>query len=218
MPDLDFQVEGAEVVAYEAAPLLAFKLRLTQVGPDKEDRRPIHSVMLRCQIRIEPARRSYRAAEQERLLDLFGEPHRWGQTLCPMLWTHTNVMVPAFTGTTLVDLPVPCTYDFNVAAAKYFHALEDGLVPLCLLFSGTIFYEAIDQGLQVAQISWEKEAYFRLPIRIWREMMDRYYPNGAWLFLRRDVLDRLHEYKRKLGLPTWEQALESLLEGSPVVR
>ena len=36
-------------------------------------------------------------------------------------------------------LPVPLTYDFEVATAKYFHGLEDGEIPLLLLFSGTIF-------------------------------------------------------------------------------
>jgi hypothetical protein len=41
--------------------------------------------------------------------------------------------------------------------------------------------------------------------------MDHYYPNSAWLCLRKDVFDRLYEYKRQRGLPTWEQALESLL-------
>jgi hypothetical protein len=206
MPDLSFQVEGAQAVPFAASPLLAFRLRIA-TGADQ----PIHTVALRCQVRIEVARRRYGAQEQAKLLDLFGEPERWGQTLRPMLWTHTSVVVPGFTGSTVVDLPVPCTYDFNVAAAKYFHALEGGEVPLCLLFSGTVFYTAEDGALQVAQIPWEKEATFRLPVRVWQEMMDHYYPNSAWLCLRKDVFDRLYRYKSRRGLPTWEQALESLL-------
>ncbi|MDX6692798.1 MAG: hypothetical protein QOF02_401 [Blastocatellia bacterium] len=207
MPDLNFQIEGAEAVAYAAAPLLSFKLRVENTVAAE----PIHTVALHCQIQIEAPRRHYNEQEQERLLDLYGEPDRWGQTLRTMLWTHASVVVKPFEGATLVDLPVPCTFDFNVAAAKYFAGLEDGEVPLCLLFSGTVFYEAEDGALQVSQISWEKEARYRLPVRVWQQMMDFYYPNSAWLSLRRDVFDRLYRYKMRRGIPTWEQTLESLL-------
>jgi hypothetical protein len=207
MPDLDFQVESAEAVAHAAAPLLVFKLRVACADADER----IHSIALRCQIQIEATRRQYNEREQERLLDLYGEPQRWGQTLRTMLWTHASVIVRPFTGSTLVDLPVPCTFDFNVAATKYFAGLEDGEVPLLMLFSGTIFYEAEDGALQVSQISWEKEAKYRLPVRVWREMMDFYYPNSVWLSLRRDVFDRLNQYKMRRGIPSWEQAFENLL-------
>ncbi len=207
MPDLNFQVEGVEAVAHAAAPLLSFKLRVTNAEPDE----PIHTVALRCQIQIEAARRRYNEREQERLLDLFGEPERWGQTLRTTLWTHASMVVTPFQGSTLVELPVPCTFDFNVAATKYFAGLEEGEVPLLMLFSGTVFYEATDGALQVSQISWEKEAKYRLPVRVWQEMMDFYYPNSAWLSLRRDVFDRLAQYKMRRGIPTWEQALESML-------
>ena len=208
VPDLNFQVEKAEPVTFAVSPLLIFKLRVREAGTVPTS---IHAITLWCQIRIEPTRRSYGAPEAERLLDLFGTRDRWGQTLKAMLWTHTSVVVPPFTGTTVVDLPVPCTFDFNVAATKYFNALEDGEVPLVLLFSGTIFYDTEDHGLQVAQISWEKEASFRLPVPVWRKMMDHYYPNSAWLCLRKDMFDRLALYKSRQGIPTWEQALERLL-------
>lgn len=207
MPDVSFQVEGAEAVPFAASPLLAFKLRLANAVSEE----PIHTVALRCQIQIEAARRRYGAAEQERLLDLFGEPERWGQTLRTMLWTHTSIVVPPFTGHTVVDLPVPCTFDFNIAAAKYFAGLEDGEVPLNLLFSGTVFYEDGEAGLQVAQIPWDREAKYKLPVPVWKEMIDSYYPNSAWLCLRRDIFDRFYQYKMRRGMPTWEQALESLL-------
>jgi hypothetical protein len=42
-------------------------------------------------------------------------------------------------------------------------------------------------------------------------MMDCYYPNSAWLSLRRDVFDRLFQFKTQNGIPTWEQALEKML-------
>lgn len=207
MPDLNFQVSGAEAVPFAASPLLVFKLNVTNANAEA----PIHTIALRCQIQIEATRRRYSAAEQEHLLDLYGEPERWSQTLRTMLWTHASIVVPPFDGSTTVDLQVPCTFDFNVAATKYFAGLEDGEVPLCLQFSGTIFYEAEDGAMQIAQISWEKEAKYRLPVRVWKEMMDSYYPNSAWLCLRRDVFERLDEYKRRRGIPTWEKALESLL-------
>jgi Family of unknown function (DUF6084) len=207
VPDLSFQVEGAEAVPYAVAPLLALKLRVTNADAEE----PIQTVALRCQLQLEVTRRHYNPEEQERLHDLFGEPERWGQTLRTMLWTHASINVPPFTGNIVVDLQVPCTFDFNVAATKYFAGLEDGEIPIELLFSGTVFYEALDGALQVAQISWEAEAKYRLPVRVWQQMMDIYYPNSAWLNLRRDVFDRLYEYKRRRGIPTWEQALAELL-------
>jgi hypothetical protein len=207
VPDLSFQVLEAEPQTFAASPLLLFKLRLANANPEER----IHTVALRCQIQIEATRRHYGERDQERLLDLFGEPERWGQTLRTLLWTHTSTVVARFEGETVADLPVPCTFDFNVAAAKYFAGLEDGEVPLCLQFSGTVFYEGAHGALQIAQIPWSKEASYRLPVRVWKDMMDIYYPNSAWLCLRRDAFDRLYEYKMRRGIPTWEQALESLL-------
>jgi hypothetical protein len=205
--NLSFKVEGAAPVTYAAAPLLAFKLRITNALDDQ----PLHAVALRCQIQLDALRRHYNPHEQALLKDLYGEPERWGQTLRTMLWTFTSVIVPPFTGSTLLELPVPCSYDFNVAATKYFYALDEGEVPLTLLFSGTIFYEAEDGALQVAQVPWDQEATYRLPVRVWQDMMEHYYPNSAWLSLRKDIFDRLYRYKVQSGLPTWEQTVESLL-------
>jgi hypothetical protein len=207
MPDLSFEVEGVEAVPFSAAPLLAFKLRVTNANANE----PVQSVALRCQLQIESTHRKYTPAEQERVLDLFGAPERWSRTLRPMLWTHASVTVPPFTSSVVVDLPVVCTFDFNVAATKYFAALDDGEVPLNLMFSGTIFYEPGDSGLQIEQIPWDREAKFRLPARVWKQMMDVYYPNVAWLCLRRDVFDKLAQYKMNRGIPTWEEAIERLL-------
>jgi hypothetical protein len=214
MPDLSFKVEGAEVAKFSASPQLAFKLRITNADPAET----VHSVALRCQIQIEVTRRRYDAEEQEHLRDLFGEPDRWSQTLRNLLWTHVNVNVPPFKGETVVELPVPCTFDFNVGATKYFHGLGDGEVHLCLMFSGTIFYAAEGEHFQVSPISWEKDASFKLPVKVWREMMDSYYPNSAWLCLRRDLFERLYEYKVRHGILTWEQALENMLQAEEAVR
>jgi hypothetical protein len=207
MPNLGFEIEGVELVANAATPMLAFKLRLSNANPQET----IHTVALRCQIQLEVTRRKYTPEDQERLQDLFGEPSRWGQTLRNLLWTHVNLVVPSFEGTTLVDLPVPCTFDFNVAATKYFDGLSEGDIPVCLQFSGTVFYATSEAGLQVAPISWDKEARFKLPVKLWREAMDTYYPNSVWLCLHKDAFDRLYQYKVRHGIPTWEATLERIV-------
>jgi hypothetical protein len=205
VPELTFHVEGAKAVPYSASPLLALQVRIGCAAG------PIHSLGLHCQVRIEAARRRYAAAEQAGLVDLFGTPERWGQTLRSLLWANTSVAVPAFSGSTVVDLPLPCSGDFNLAVTRYMSALEDGEVPLALLFSGTIFHASPGGALQVAQVPWDREAAYRLPVRVWREMMNHYFPGSAWLVLRQDVLDRLARYKSRGAFATWEQALESLL-------
>jgi hypothetical protein len=207
MPDLNITVRGAEVVPFAASPTLAFRLCVANANPAEA----IHTVALRCQIQLEVTRRRYAASEQESLRDLFGEPARWGQTLRNLLWTNTSMVIPPFTGEIAVDLHVPCTFDFSVATTKYFHGLEEGEIPVCLMFSGTVFYADHDGALRAAPISWDKETKFRLPLKVWKDMMDVYYPNSAWLCLRRDVFDDLQQFKTERGIPTWEQAFEILL-------
>jgi len=202
-------------VPFGLAPQLAFGLRVSNAAPAEA----IHTVVLRCQIQIDVTRRRYAPDEEQRLRDLFGDPARWSQTLRTMLWTHATTVISAFAGESTLDLLVPCTFDFNIAATKYFYGLSAGEVPLSLLFSGSVFYEDATGALQVAPISWTKEATYRLPVQLWRDLMDAYYPNEAWLHLRRDVFDRLYRYKVSRGIPTWEQAIEGVLpvgEEAPV--
>jgi Family of unknown function (DUF6084) len=211
MPDLQLTIEGAEAVAYAATPLLTFKLRVV----NKPEEQVVHTLALRAQIQIEVARRKYDAVEQERLRDLFGEPSRWGQTLRTMLWTHASVMVPRFAGSATVEVPVPCTFDFNVAATKYFHGVTAGHLPLCFQFSGTVFYQGEDGTMQVAPVSWDKEAKYRLPVKVWKDLMEMYYPNSAWLSLHRDAFEKLYQFKVREGIPTWEEALDRALSALP---
>jgi hypothetical protein len=214
MPDLSFQIESASVVPFAATPMLAFRMRIRNAGTNET----IHTVALRCQIQIEAARRRYTPDEQGRLVDLFDAPDRWSQTLRSMLWTHVNLVVPGFDGSeTALDLQIPCSFDFNAAATKYFGGLTDGDIPLEMLFSGTVFYSPAEGALQVAPISWEQEARFKLPVSLWRQMMDAYYPNSVWINLRRDVFDRLNHLKMRHGIPTWEQTLEYVLETQAMV-
>ncbi len=207
MPDLSFSIVSAAPVSYAVTPMLALKLAITNTDPNE----CIHSIALQAQIQIEATRRPYAASEEPRLVDLFGQRERWNQTLRTMLWTLATVNVRGFSGATTADLMVPCTFDFNVAATKYFAALESGDIPLAVLFSGTVFYDCGDQGLQIAQIPWSKEARFRLPVSVWKQVIEHYYPNTVWLTLHRDVFDRLHDFKMRNSIPTWEQAMEMLL-------
>lgn len=205
MPDLRFQVEDALPTPKAATPELSFKVRITNSDPG-----PVHSIALRIQAQIEPVRRRYSEAEQENLYELFGEPERWSKSLHPLLWANLNVNVPAFTADTLIDVQLPCTFDFNVATTKYIYGLQDDELPVTLLFSGTIFY-AGHMGLQIAQIPWERDASYRLPVKVWKEMMDSHYPDTAWICLRREVFERLNEFRARHGISTWEQAVERML-------
>ena len=209
MVDLDFAILGVEVEPYAMSPQLLFNLRVASRTPLVD----ILNVMLNCQLRIEPARRAYGEAEHDRLSDLFGSPERWGQTLQSFLWTHASVSVPAFNAECVVPLRAPCSFDFNVAATKYFEGLADGEAPLTFLFSGSVFYRDADDRMQICQIDWTKQCRYRMPVAVWRDMMERYYPNSAWLRLDRDAFDALYRFKRRRGFPTFEQAVQALVDG-----
>lgn len=207
MPQLKFSIDAAEPIRFAAVPTLAFRLNVEQAAGGES----IENILLQAQIQIDATRRRYSPEEQAGLRDLFGETGDWSRTLRTMHWTHAPVLIPAFEQSITVNLEVPCTFDFNVAATKYFHALENGEVPLKFLFSGTVFYRDEEGGLQVTRIPWSKEAQFRLPAESWRRMMDAYYPNTAWVCLERDTFEKLAAWKRSHGLPTFERALEELL-------
>jgi hypothetical protein len=207
-PELTFAVEGA-AVAESAVPSIELALRVRRAAGG-----PVRSLALAVQVRIAAPRRSYDDATKDRLLWLFGPPADWGRSLRSLLWTRTTVMVPPFRDETRVQVPVPCTYDFEVAAATYLDAVRDGTVPLELLFSGTVFYAAQDRRLQTAQVSWEQEAAYDLPAGLWREAMDRFFPGARWLRLDAGSFDRLAAFRTAGALPSWEAAIEALLDGA----
>ncbi len=206
VPELGFTVLACEPLPHAAAPSLRFSLAIDAQGL------AVRSVMLEVQIRIAATQRGYDAAEQAQLGDLFGEAHRWGTTLRNLLWTQATLVVPPFEGATVVDLIVPCTYDFDVAAAKYLAGLHDGEIPLELLFSGTVFYAGASGALQINRISWNAEASHRLPVRVWRETMDHYFPNSAWLRLDREAFERLVAFRARRALTSWEAVIDALME------
>lgn len=207
IPVLSFAVWDAAAERYSAAPTLNFALRVERTGGG-----PVRSILLDTQIQIAARRRPYSEGEQAWLVELFGTPDRWATTLRTLLWARTTLVVPPFSDSTEVNLPVACSYDLEANAANYLSGLEDGEVPLELLFSGSVFYAGPGGMLQTARISWEQEAEYRLPVRVWREAMDRHFPDSAWLRLGRPAFDRLRAYKAEHGLRTLEDAVERLLE------
>ncbi|MDH2429031.1 DUF6084 family protein [Sphaerisporangium sp. TRM90804] len=206
MADLRFECLGVRAEQYSVFPTLVFRLGLTE-----PDGAAVHAVALHCQIRILPQARRYASGEAVLLADLFGDPSRWGDTLKPFHFATVSVMVPRFTGATEVDLPVPCTYDLEVAGGKYLASLDAGEVPLLLLFSGTVFSRR-GEGFTVRQVPWHCEARAALPVAVWRELMDRYFPGGGWLRLRRDTLRALQRFKSGRALATWDDVAEVLLK------
>jgi hypothetical protein len=203
---LEFSVTGARAEPYAVSPMLMLRLRINETSGAKID-----AIALRVQIQLEVQRRRYAAGESEMLRELFGEPSRYADTLKPMLWTHVAQMVLAFEGQTEVDLPIPCSYDFEVAAHKYLASLSDGIIPVNLLFSGMVFVEG-ENGVAPEFVPWSCEARYALPVTVWREAVDASFPNAAWIRVNRDLFEELRRFKIATGLPTWDGALERLCE------
>lgn len=205
MSDLAFTVADLFAEPYAVAPQLTARLRITE-----STGATIHAIALRAQVRLEPQRRAYSVEEERGVLDLFGPRERWYDTLKPFMWMQTSAMVQGFTGVTEVDLALPCTYDFEVTASKYLHALRDGTVGVVLLFSGTVFTRG-ERGFGVEQVPWDREARYDLPVSVWRELVGHYYPHSGWIRLDRDTIGRLAGYKSEHGMTTWEETLHRLL-------
>lgn len=208
MPELSFDVLGAGPDVYGTDPTMLFRLRVAETSGD-----PIHTMMLRVQIQIDAQVRTYEPEERALLVDLFGDAERWGETVRPFNWTNASAMIPGFRGSTEIDLAVPCTYDFDVAAAKYLHGLRGGHVPLDFLFSGTVISRGAT-GYAVTQVPWHKDCTFALPVETWRRLVDLYWPGGGWVRLRADTIDRLQRYKSACGLTDWDSTIDRLLEGT----
>ncbi len=205
MSTYEFSVVDIFAEPYAAAPQLTARLRILESSGET-----IHAIALRCQVRIEPQRRRYEEADESGLRALFGDRDRWVDTLKPFLWMQCNAMVQGFTGITEVDLALPCTYDFEVTGSRYLHAVTEGTIPLALLFSGTIFTKGAN-GFGVQQVPWDCEANYALPVTVWQQMIESYFPNTGWIRLDQDVLDSLADFKSRHGLTTWEETVATLL-------
>jgi Family of unknown function (DUF6084) len=205
MADLAFSCTSMAAERYAATPALTLTLKITESTGVR-----VHAIALRCQIRVEPHRRRYSAEEAQRLRDLFGDVTRWAETMKPIQLAMVSTMVPAFTTVTEADLPVPCTYDLEVASARYLQGLDDGTIPLLMLFSGTVFV-AHGDAFAVELVPWSAETTYRLPVSVWRELVDLHFPGSAWLRCSRDTLDALSVFKAERALPTWDATLAALL-------
>ena len=208
MSDLSFRVDDVVAEPFSAAPQLTARLQISEGSETK-----IHAIALRCQVRIEPQRRGYTADETGGLADQFGGRDRWSQTLKPFLWMQCGTMVQGFDALTMVDLPMPVTYDFDVTASKYLHALGEGEVPLIFLFSGTVFTRGVS-GFGVEQVAWHLEDSYKMPVSVWRDCMQMHFPNAGWLRLDRDTVADLAHYKASHGLTTWDEVVGNLLAAS----
>jgi hypothetical protein len=198
MPDLAFEIEGAEAVPDAAGPMIALRLGVSSTPANSR----IHGVLLRYQVRLEGARRAApTAAEAERLRAVFGAPADWGRTLRSLLWSQASTSVAAFEGKGSAEIALPCSSDFALATTAYFNALEGGDVPLSVLFSGTVFHET-PEGVRAAPIPWSSEARFAMPLTTYREALARHFGDSAAVALRRDVLERLTKYRASRGLAT----------------
>ncbi len=208
MSALAFSVTGASAQPFAAAPTLVLRLHV-----DESTGVRVHMIALRAQVQIEPQKRRYEPNESARLTDLFGPVERYGDTLKPLLWTHASTLILGFTGETDVDLALPCSYDFEVAANKYLTALGTGDIPLALYFSGTVFVEG-ERGVAAELVSWTTEAKYRLPVAVWRATMDAHFPNTAWLRLSSDVFAELDRFRVARGLRSWDAAIAALCEAA----
>jgi Family of unknown function (DUF6084) len=204
-PELSFTVVDIVPEPYAAAPNLLARLRIEETTGDQ-----VHALALRAQVRIEPQRRRYDDTEEQALLDLFGNRSRFAQTLKPFPWVHASTVAQGFTGSTEISLVLPCTYDFEVSGTTYLHALRDGEIPLLFLFSGTVFTRGTT-GFSVSQVPWDREAAFRLPVRVWRDLMEEHFPGTEWVRMRRDTVDALAHFRHVRGLTSWDDAVTALL-------
>lgn len=205
MSGLSFGVVDIAAEPYAVTPILAARVAVSAPGDD-----PVHAIALRCQVRVDPVRRGYSDEEAAGLLDLFGPRERWATSQHTFLWQHCTAMVPGFSGETTVTLPLECTYDFEVTAAKYLHALRDGIVPLQFLFSGTVF-TAGERGFSVQQVPWDCEDRYDMPVAVWSALVAQHYPNSGFVRLAHDTVGALAAYKSARGLLSLDEAVTALL-------
>jgi hypothetical protein len=207
IPDPQFAILAARSLRHAAVPMMSLDL-----GVSEPNGRPMWMIALSVSLMIEPARRRYDEATRERLLELFGPPERWAVSTHSLLWSTCDVLVPAFTDTTVVPLPVPCSFDMEIAAVKYLHALADGEAPLAVHFNGTIYYPGDDGQMQMTLVPWSTSIDYRLEMALWRQTVEHYYPNTAWVPVHTETLAALQRAKLARGAPTLDACVRGLLE------
>ena len=207
VPDPEFAVSTAGHLPHAAAPTLEFSGGVTDASGFE-----IQSMALVVQVMIDPARRSYDPQTRARLAELFGPAEAWAPPDHGLHLARLVAFVPGFAGTGAFTLDVPCTYDLEVAAAKYFYALPDGAVPMSFHFNGTILYRDAEARLQVVPVPWSATARFRMRLSVWRTMMAEHYPGGGWVRLQPETLAALNARRSERGLHSFDAAVSELLE------
>jgi hypothetical protein len=209
MREIACRLETVAELRYAVTPTIALGLRVSA-------NHPVSGIDLRCQIMIDVPSRAHSGAERARPHGAVRrhDRHAPNAPLRPLVWTHTSANVPAFDRTCTVDLTIPLSSDFDVAVTKYFNSLDGEGIPLRLQFSGMISYRDMRDQLQIARIPLTTEAVGQLPLALVRSLRNRYYPGTAWLRIPRAAFERLIEYKRKTGLPSWEGAFDRLLDAT----
>lgn len=206
-PEPEFEIVSAAHLAFAAAPTMVFSAVASEPAGHE-----IESLALSVQLMIDPAKRGYDEATRQRLEELFGPPAHWTPSTQGLPWAQVAVVVPGFSEQTTFGIQVPCTYDLEVAAAKYFYAVEDGEVPLSFHFNGQVFFRGPDGRLQVTLIPWSRSTGFRMPVRAWKTMMAEHYPGGGWVRLRHETLSALNDRRAARGLPSFDACVTELLE------
>ncbi len=205
-PDPSFTVLGAEAVPRCATPTMRFR-----IGVEDASGSEVELIALTVLIVIEPGKRTYSTGDRERLTELFGEPERWGSTTGSFRWTQQQALAGPFSGSVLLDLDVPCTYDHEVAAAKYFGGVDSGAYPLQFHFNGTVHFRDAAGRPQILPLAWDRSARFELPVETWRAMIDAHYPGGTWVHLEEETMHELGRLKARSGSPTVDAAIRGLL-------
>jgi Family of unknown function (DUF6084) len=207
IPEPEFTIMSAAHLAYSATPTMVFAASVSDASE-----REIQSIALSVQVMIDPARRGYDADTRERLAELFGPPTSWAPSTQGLAWARVSTVVPEFTGSAAFALELPCTYDLEVAAAKYFYALEDGAAPLSFHFNGTIFYRTGGGQLQMTPVPWSASAQFAMPISAWKAMIAEHYPGGGWIRMSHETLAALNARRSARGLPSFDACVQELLD------
>jgi Family of unknown function (DUF6084) len=202
-PDPEFWVLDADALPFAAAPTLVFRLRIK----DRSEHE-IYTVALSVLIQLEAIQRAHDDDTRDRLRDVFGDPERWGDTARAVLWAKQDVLVPSFTGSTTFDLQVPCNSDLELATARWFDAVADGVAPLAFHFSGSVFYKGQADRMQLTRVPWHATAQFRLPVDTWRKAAGE----GGVIRVGRDTFEALQRRRLEHGLHSLEAAVADLLE------
>jgi hypothetical protein len=206
-PEPSFEITGAAHIPFTAAPTMLFSATVTDPSGFA-----VQSIALTIQVMIDPAKRGYDDETRVRLQELFGPPASWAPATSGLAWARVATTVPGFQGATSFGIEVPCTYDLEVAAAKYFYSVSDGEIPLSFHFNGNIFFYGASERLQVMPVSWTCSAQYKLPISVWRAMIAEHFPGGGWIRVSDETLRRLNDRRGQRGLASFDAAIEELLD------